>query len=136
MSFIEWNPSLDVPHEKINEQHHTLVEAVNRLHEAVTSGAPDKSLTDLLLFLTNYVGQHFADEEDLMKSVDYPHYEEHRDIHRKLFLQVQARTGALIRGEAVDGPELLEFLKTWLTDHILGTDAEMAKFVTDALGAR
>ncbi len=127
MTFIRWTSALELPNDEVNEQHRELVARLNAFHAALTDGeSGGEDPAAILAFLVQYVGQHFAREEELMAGTDYPHSEDHKAEHRRLREQVQERSQAFIDGKAIDGNDLLELLKRWLVQHILGWDAEMA----------
>jgi hemerythrin-like metal-binding protein len=127
MPFISWSSQLEVPNDTINQQHKKLIQKVNELHDAFYAGKADPA--GVMMFLVNYIAEHFATEEKLMVQYDYPATEAHRVAHQELRNDVTDRAQAYIGGADIDPEELLQFLKGWLTNHILGMDKQLAEFV-------
>lgn len=69
MSKIEWKPEYSVGNAAIDDDHKALFSLVEELSTAGPSGA---SMEDILSRLDDYVGYHFAREEDFMARGEYP----------------------------------------------------------------
>jgi hemerythrin len=122
--FIEWSDSLSVGIEAIDDQHKNLVEMVNRMHDAIHERHGSEAVQGILAELTNYTVVHFSTEEALMQILEYPAYPEHAQIHKDLVEQVLYLQEKVASGKTAVSFELLHFLKTWLTKHILQEDME------------
>jgi diguanylate cyclase (GGDEF)-like protein/hemerythrin-like metal-binding protein len=70
MALMDWDSRLQVGHPKIDEQHRTLVEAINQLDTAVQSGRERDELQELLLFLKEHTERHFLVDESLFRSLE------------------------------------------------------------------
>jgi hemerythrin len=130
--FIEWSESLSVGIEELDDQHKNLVEMVNRMHEAIHERHGSEAVQSILAELANYTVIHFAVEEALMRLLDYPDYEEHFAIHKELVDQVLYLQAKVASGKTAVSFELLHFLKTWLTKHILQEDMAYSEFFINA----
>jgi len=120
--FIEWNETMSVGIQEIDEQHKLLVDLINQLHEAVVKSTDEVILNDILTELAQYTIVHFTVEESLMRIFDYPRYEEHKKQHESLKDQVFELQVKIKTGESSIGMEILGFLRNWLTHHILKDD--------------
>ncbi len=81
------------------------------------------SLGRVLDGLALYVSYHFAHEEGLFLRAKYPGYERHRKQHLALTDTVKEIYTEFQSGNADTLPQqVLEFLKTWLYEHIMGAD--------------
>jgi hemerythrin-like metal-binding protein len=120
--FIEWSSAIDVNVEKFNTQHKGLVDLVNALHDAMVKGKGKEVLESTLSNLVDYTKNHFQDEETAMEKYAYPSLLQHRLEHRKLTDQVLAFQKKYQSGEKYISIEILNFLKNWLINHIMGTD--------------
>ena len=129
MAYIDWTSTLDLPNEKINAQHRELVARVNALHDAFSDGKSTEELVDVIVFLVNYMGEHFSDEERMMEAAGYPEAETHKAEHTKLFELVERRTERYMIDGDSDSEGLLSFLKTWLIEHVLGLDLDLAAYL-------
>lgn len=124
MPFLSWSSEMCIDEGPIDGQHQQLVEAINQLHDQQQAGATD--LGPLLNYLVIYVDIHFADEERLMQLSGYEELPDHREEHRRFSAQLDALRSAFNAGEAQVDARLMEFLKAWLVNHIMGTDRDYA----------
>lgn len=130
MAFINWQDSYSVGVEVIDSDHKLLMSLLNQLHEAVELGQSEDVLGSVLNVLVEYVETHFAREEALMQKANYPDLAQHRVEHAKLAQAVRDRRERYqAEGAAALDAELLDFLRKWLSDHILGSDMRIKPFV-------
>lgn len=129
MAFIEFTSANRVNIEVVDDQHRTLFALLNRLHEAVVSGAEQGELFAILDELVEYTMYHFQTEEELYVEHEYPGFEAHKTEHDKLAATVVELQGKLRDGSATLSFELLDFLNDWLMDHTLGLDQEMGPYL-------
>lgn len=71
MEYFEWNNSLSVHDELIDEDHKILIGMVNELHDAADLGKDYITLSSILERLAAYTREHFQREEDLMQAIAY-----------------------------------------------------------------
>ena len=88
-------------------------------------------LKRIFVELGDYTASHFDYEENLFKIHGYTDSEAHKQEHLALLDQVVDLQMRVQNGETEIGPELLAFLKRWLTSHILGSDRQYAGFLID-----
>jgi methyl-accepting chemotaxis protein/hemerythrin len=69
-----------------------------------------------------YTVQHFAYEEQLFATHDYPLARAHIEEHQRLVAQVGEFKQKFDSGQANINMPLMKFLKDWLIKHILGSD--------------
>ena len=127
-NFIDWSDDLSVGVEQIDEQHKKLVSLVNEMHEAITERRASEAAMEVLDQLILYTQTHFQMEEALMDLLEYEGFEEHKARHDELIEQVGELRTKLESGKASINFALMHFLKRWLTNHILGDDAEMGAY--------
>jgi methyl-accepting chemotaxis protein/hemerythrin len=125
--FFPWKDSLSLGIDVIDEQHKVLVRLLNHLHDLIASSSPVEAIDAILVQLADYTKFHFGDEEKFMQSMSYPELPGHQEIHRKFIAEISGLVDSRRRGEAIDGKTLLAHLRSWLTDHIMGTDRKYAK---------
>lgn len=128
MEFIEWNEGLSVGVEKFNNEHKQLIKFINRLNQALKIGGASKEMEEILTGLVKYTVIHFTHEEDYMKIYDYPDYQAHKKQHDELTGQVTDFAERLKSGKASFSIELLNFLRDWLVNHIMGSDMKYREF--------
>ncbi|OXS27821.1 MAG: hypothetical protein BCS36_10820 [Desulfovibrio sp. MES5] len=132
--FFQWTPSYSTGVPVIDGQHKLLLSYVNRLHNGLRQGRDSALLLEILDSLAGYAFTHFTTEEIFFAYSDYPcskeHIEEHQAFKNKLVLFREA----LLQGKADVDQALLEFLKTWLIEHIQGMDVSFAPYVAQHHG--
>ncbi len=132
MSVIEWSENLSVGIKSIDDQHKVLIGLINRLNTAMAQGEASIIIGDVLAKLTDYTRFHFTYEEDLFEQYGYENNAQHKQKHKKLIDQISTlkenyesdMMGAI-------GIEIMQFLKNWLTKHIMKTDMEYSQFLID-----
>lgn len=131
MPFINWTDSLSVGIESIDEQHQLLVQIINDLNEAMKNNEADHIMVEIFARLISYTHVHFAFEEQLFDSHGYQGSEAHKAQHEALIETIDTLKSRLEGGGTTVGIEVMEFLRRWLTDHILKTDMEYANFLVE-----
>jgi hemerythrin-like metal-binding protein len=124
MTFMPWNDSYATGIEMIDAQHKELFRLINQVHDAAASGSEREANAPLLNALADYVTLHFDQEEALMESAGFTGLAEHKAKHHHARSAVLAFRNDYLDGRAVLNATVLEFLKQWLSDHILGTDRQ------------
>lgn len=120
--FVQWNDTLSVGIEEIDEQHKVLVSLLNEMHDAISEQKGSSVVEEILAKLSEYARIHFAVEESLMRILNYPDYETHKGHHDELVQQVLDLQEQVRSGKAAISFQLMHFLKVWLTKHIMVED--------------
>jgi hemerythrin-like metal-binding protein len=116
--------------EQIDNEHKKLVDLLNELNRALQAGMGQGALGGVLDGLCQYTVYHFAHEEILFQESNYPRYEEHRRQHEALTAKALKIYQDFQSGTAEVLPEqVLEFLKNWLSQHIMGADREAGLYL-------
>ncbi len=127
MAFIEWTDKLKLGVENVDTQHQNLVEIVNKFDEAMRKGKGSRVMNEILNELVGYTQEHFADEEQYMADIGYSGLEKHQAQHRQLLQKVgRFQFDFNGSGRRVTS-EVQEFLRYWLTSHILKEDKAFTK---------
>jgi hemerythrin len=123
LMFLKWQKEHDVGHTVIDYDHRNLCNLINALHRDTHAGLTPEKITNAYNMLVEYVKEHFARKEELFLNSDYPDTKKHIDQHRRIEKRVQLGATLYSRvPDKFDTDEFLEFLKRWLTHHILETD--------------
>ncbi|BCV52505.1 bacteriohemerythrin [Shewanella algae] len=126
--FVEWGPQLDLGMEEINRQHQRLVSLINELHRTLEEAYGLEAIKRIVQGLVDYTANHFAYEEELFARFGYPQTEQHKLKHQQLVAKVLDFQKRVANGEDV-ADELMAFLKSWLINHIQGSDKEYTSFL-------
>lgn len=121
MAFIDWTDDFKVDDGPIDDQHRQLVEIVNKFDEANRRGKGSRIMSEILNELMGYTQEHFVFEEKVMAEAGYPRLKQHQSQHRQLIQKLERFQFEYSSGKRVT-TEMKEFLKYWLTSHILKDD--------------
>ena len=125
MPFMEWSEDYATGIRDIDNDHQVLFMFVNDLHDKFAAGASDDDVATTLAGLANYVNVHFVREEEFMADAGYEDLEDHAEAHRRLSARVFSLKEQFDTNPSGFNREgFLEFLKGWLTGHILYTDMD------------
>jgi diguanylate cyclase (GGDEF)-like protein/hemerythrin-like metal-binding protein len=131
MEAFQWNSCFVTGLTDVDDQHHRLVDVINRFGELVTreEGTSVAELEAVFVELAAYAQYHFAEEEALMmtKRLDARHVERHRQSHASFIDEVTQLHSSVSANNPDAAKSLLQFLTHWLAYHILGEDQFMAK---------
>ncbi|KOR32602.1 hemerythrin [Achromatium sp. WMS3] len=122
--FLEWSEEISVGVEEIDEQHKVLVKLINDLNDAMQERRSNEIVKEILNKLAEYTRIHFAVEESLMRILGYPGYEAHKAQHQELIYSVLDLAQKVEGGKSGISFELMHFLKSWLTKHIMESDKD------------
>jgi hemerythrin len=130
MTVIKWSNKYSVGIASIDAQHKQLIDMINSLNSAMAKGEANMMISEILSELSEYTRYHFRYEEELFESFDYPQTASHKKKHAQLIDQVSSlkerfesdQTGSI-------GLEIIQFLKSWLTQHIMKSDKDYADFL-------
>jgi hemerythrin len=128
---IEWNPAYSVRMAEIDRQHQTLVSLIRHLQEAMLEGRARDVVVQLFSSMNEYTKIHFAFEEQLLKTHEYPELESHHLEHSRLVARLEELEEKYATGELSAGTPLMHFLRNWLIDHIGNLDQDYAKFLRE-----
>jgi hemerythrin len=132
MAIIEWDESLLVCVELIDEQHKMLIERANALTEAIEKTRGLEKILQTLGFMTDYTKFHFSAEEKVMEKFEYPKMTEQKEQHEYFKhrlnqmveeFEEEGATTALSRSIGA-------FLSSWLVNHIKAVDTQLGTFLT------
>jgi hemerythrin-like metal-binding protein/excisionase family DNA binding protein len=123
---LAWDPSLALGDETLDAQHQVLFRTAGGFVEAARAGASLPEAEQLLRFVEDYAQVHFRYEEHLMRAHGYPHVEEHVWEHEQFARRLQAEKAAVTAGAPGAAREVAELLRSWLTQHVGGSDQRFA----------
>lgn len=129
MAYLDWQPGFAVGHGMIDDEHRTLLAAMNQLHEAADQGQDKAEIAKILNFLRDYTVTHFSMEEALMLRHQYPGASAHFAAHADLVLRVSDFIADYRVGKVVGVEAMLAFLQTWLMEHIQISDKALGGFL-------
>lgn len=121
---LVWRSAYSCGHPAIDEEHQALFRRADELLAAVLSGRPEGEIADLVRGLMGDIARHFQDEEQILRTIDYPYVEEHLAIHAGLMREAQALADSFAAGTLSVG-SLFQFLAyDVIALHMLGADRQ------------
>lgn len=126
---LKWRKVYEIGIPKIDEQHKHLFELLKTISESPLHerGLLLKGYIEDLLDYANY---HFRDEEKYWESINLPSeiIKHHKQEHKKYIVEINNIIKNSFGVGMAMSAETIEFLKTWIIDHILGEDQESARY--------
>jgi hemerythrin-like metal-binding protein len=120
---ITWTEDMSVGVRVVDNDHKTLIRMLNDLNDGILAGHARSALEAVIEGLLKYTKLHFTREERLLADSGFPDAAAHKTEHDLLsrrFMNLQAR---FEMGQSRElSLEAMRLLKSWLTDHIQGSD--------------
>jgi hemerythrin len=130
---IEWDNSLSVGIDLIDEQHKMLIQRLDDLSRAIEMTQGPVEIAKTLDFMIDYTDFHFSTEEKHMAEHNYPGLDEQKAQHD----QFKGLLKHLVEDFEEEGAtralatSINIFLANWLVNHIKGTDVRFGKFLSE-----
>ncbi len=129
---LEWDDKYRTGIAKIDEQHKTLFQMLNKFEEDIHDGKAESAFRATLVFLSGYVKNHFGYEEECMAERNCPFALQNLQAHQK-FIEAFRMFEDRLGNEGFSW-ELLRELHTsveeWLTNHICKVDIKLREITT------
>lgn len=119
---VRWTEAVAVGVSLFDEHHKRLFATINKLYEAMKSGASRERLKEVFDELLEYTSYHFSSEETVLERLGSPMCEIQAEQHAELIRQAKELREDLEAGRAMVAVEVMEFLRDWVTNHIKGCD--------------
>ena len=136
MEKVRWKDEYSVGIEKIDRQHRHLFEIINKLIDRSAASSDSKLVSETLTEMLNYAKEHFTTEEELMQEYGYPEIESHKEQHIYFFKATAELSINALNNQSMVSREIVEFLKLWLTLHILKCDMKYKEFFKAKIPAK
>jgi hemerythrin len=131
--YIEWDNSLSVGVEVIDEQHMRIVDYINEIHDTLhapmTVSDREERVMQVVNSAIDYTESHFDFEEDMLEKVNYPYLKAHTRVHQLFVRRIHDYKTRLENGEDI-ARELMDTLMHWLLNHIRSEDKNYAKWMS------
>ncbi|TET08279.1 MAG: bacteriohemerythrin [Candidatus Thorarchaeota archaeon] len=133
MTKIEWEDSLSIGVDLIDEQHKMLIKRIKDLSDAVTSSRGAVQIGKTLGFMIDYTEFHFSAEEKHMKEMSYPgldlqiqQHEEFKSSLKHMVTEFEEDGATAQLSEGVN-----TYLINWLVKHIKSIDSKFGEFLRE-----
>jgi len=129
MPLIEWNTQYSVGIETMDKQHQKLIGIINSLYEEITKGSGRDAVGGAIKQLKEYGSYHFQEEEKFMKLFGFPNLDKHKTLHVEYIDSINDFEEKFTLSNSSMTLEVMNFLKDWLTKHIMNMDKKYGKFI-------
>ena len=127
MALMEWNDSLSVNVNEIDDQHKKIVDYLNDLNDAMKERKGKAVMNNILESLLEYAATHFATEEKYFDQYNYPKTTAHMKEHTNFVIDIMEFKKGYDDGKLTLSIDVMHFLKDWLAKHINGSDKHYTK---------
>ncbi|MGA2672199.1 MAG: bacteriohemerythrin [Terracidiphilus sp.] len=125
MPLMTWTEEMSVGVKILDNDHKALIRMLNELHDGITTGRTRMALESVLEGLSRYTKIHFAREERLFAQAGFPGAAAHKAEHDLMARRVMNMQSRFENGQSLElSLEAMNFIKSWLTNHIQGSDME------------
>lgn len=126
---LVWRSAYESGNTTIDQQHQQLFQHTNQLLTVVLDGRPDSEVAEAATALIVEIEQHFADEEQIIRAVGFPHAKSHTKIHAALVDRAHALLSHF-QDRVIGIGELFQFLAyEMITQHMLGADRQFFPYL-------
>ncbi len=139
---IKWDPRFSVDNTTIDMEHKLLLTLLNALEVVLRNPHEKDSLRFFIDQLVEAAKDHFSHEEKLQIKYMFPYYEENKEGHNALIVELDEIKAEIYRyiDDVITSQEeadnmskrINHVLRDWLIDHILKSDMKMKGFMNDA----
>ncbi len=127
---IVWSDEYLIGIEELDYEHRCLIEDINKLHRNLLEHVAMDRIEDTLGSIHARMQAHFALEERVMASHEYPHYPEHKAEHERLLDEYTERMTKFERDPNLSDREAIQgVLCQCIVSHILTSDKKMSLMV-------
>ncbi|MCG8571880.1 MAG: bacteriohemerythrin [Spirochaetes bacterium] len=128
MVLIEWNQKYSVNIIEIDDEHKKIINIINELHDSMLQRAAKSAMSDILKNLIDYTVFHFTKEQKYFEKYNYPHKVDHINKHKEFVDKIKDFQKGHEEDRMFLSIDVMNFLKSWLTDNIMGSDHEYTEF--------
>lgn len=128
-SWVQWDDSLNIGIDAIDEQHRYLIDLINDLHEVVSQKRGARDVARLIKATDAYAKVHFHAEEQMMQRHKYKGIAEQEQQHRAFEDKIGEFYEELHDNPLVAQFDVLSYLRDWLIHHIRVEDAKLRSLV-------
>ena len=128
---LRWDEPLRVGVRPLDDDHARLFDRFNDVLATVRADGDSAPFKDAFDRFMTAVKAHFAVEEQLMLTIGYPGYSQHKAVHRRLIHDAEDFMHSIDAAghRAVLIPAVARYFRHWLVSHISSEDRAIGTFV-------
>ena len=124
---VAWTPAFETGVESVDDQHRDLAALLNRMHRLADAPHTAADALALLDTLHDHAQAHFAMEEGVVRTRAPGGFHQHRQHHAALLAQLGDVRDRVAEGRLALSVAVRDFLRFWLTGHIVGCDRPLLR---------
>ena len=128
MAFFNWDVKYELGIKEIDEQHQKWIDIMNRFYDAFMNKSHADILEEILNELDDYTVYHFGVEEKYFSKFNYKETEEHNAKHKEFVDKIKEFKQVYKNNPGSLTYKMMNFLRLWFQEHILGTDKKYVAF--------
>ena len=129
-AWVEWDESLSVGIDTIDEHHRYLFDLINDLFEVVINKRGAREVARLIKATDAYAKVHFRTEEKMMQHYGYEGMHHQKQQHRAFEGKIHEFYEELHDNPLIAQYDVLSYLRDWLIHHIRVEDAKLSSLVS------
>lgn len=124
-----WKDVYSVDNQHIDNDHKVLFDIAKKAFKVVDTKDRISKIKTIIQVLYKYMKEHFEKEEDYMKEISYPKYEEHRSLHEDIIENLNSFIKILPTMHIeIFEKELARIIDISLLQHIIQEDRKIIKW--------
>jgi hemerythrin len=128
METFAWQDKFSVHVDEIDRQHKRLLEYFTDIQKELMSDNTSQKIANLLDAVAEYFDFHFAEEERLMKSMNYPELDMQINLHA-IYLNELNEVIRQFNLGAIPGSRVVALFRDWYVNHMLFEDHKYGKMI-------
>ena len=128
-AWVEWDESLSVGIDAIDEHHRYLIDLINDLYEVVSNKRGAHEVARLVKATDAYAKVHFRAEEKMMQHYGYEGIQRQEEQHHESEAKISEFYEELHANPLVAQFDVLSYLRDWLIHHIRVENAKLRSLV-------
>jgi len=134
--YLTWDESFKIGIALIDKQHKELVGYINQLYRACLAGndAVAPAFKEAMSHMVDYVRLHFNTEQELLKRINYPSFNEHKKQHDELIKDILITAKNYRDGKKFVPHNFVRTLRDWVLSHIAVHDKAYSTYIHEQIG--
>jgi len=127
---MQWSKTYETGNVNVDGQHKEIFRLVQHVLDADAFSSRNEKIETAMGFLSEYAVRHFTSEEALMKESQYPDYDRHKAQHDNFVKEIINIVNRFKKeGDTTSINETINnFVVSWLKEHIMDSDKDLAEF--------
>lgn len=126
MPVLEWNESLAIDHDVMDDTHKAFVDLLNKLADS-----PEDQILGVIDEFIAHTKEHFAQEERWMQSLEFPPLHCHTNEHQGVLEITNEVRTRVANGEARFGRVLAQAVAEWFENHAASMDTVLSMYMKE-----